>query len=62
MATSLINLDAGYQLDEKLTRLKESCSICSTLRTATSTITTLRDCRANPAEGVNDFHFHPTIP
>jgi hypothetical protein len=60
-ATSLINLDAGYRLTSNLRLTGE---VFNLLNAADSDVDYYYASRlpGEPLDGINDFHFHPTLP
>jgi len=60
-ATSLVNLDAGYRLTSNLRLTGELFNL---LNAADSDVDYYYSSRlpGEPLDGINDFHFHPTLP
>jgi hypothetical protein len=60
-ATSLLNIDATYHLTKSLRLTGEIFNI---LNAADSDVDYYYASRlpGEPADGINDYHFHPTIP
>ena len=60
-ATSLANAEIGFKVRAP-SDSRSTCSTCSTPGTATSTTSTPPASPASPPRGIDDIHFHATLP